>query len=82
MAYSIVYSPEAVDHLTYLSKAEQVKVLDEVDEQLANEPELLTRRRKLLRPNLLASWQLKLGDLRIFYEVQEEPTTIVAVSGG
>ena len=79
MPFEIIYSPEAVDHLQALPKASQVLVLDQVDEQLAHEPTLPTRKRKLLRPNLIAPWELRLGNLRVFYEVQDEPDPIVFI---
>ena len=47
--------------------------------QLTHQPTLPTRRRKLLRPNTIAPWELRLGDIRVFYEVQEEPTPQVIV---
>jgi mRNA-degrading endonuclease RelE of RelBE toxin-antitoxin system len=83
MAFAIVYSPEAVDHLRALPKRSQVLVLDQVEEQLTHEPILPTRKRKLLRPNPLAPWELRLGDIRVFYEVREEaePKVIVKAVG-
>jgi mRNA-degrading endonuclease RelE of RelBE toxin-antitoxin system len=71
MPYAIVYSPEVVDHLTALTKAQQVQVLDEVQAQLTHQPTLPTRRRKFLRPNALAQWELRVGDMRVFYDVEE-----------
>ena len=79
MAFKILYSPEAVDHLELLPKNSQALVLDEVDAHLAHQPTLPTRKRKLLRPNRIAPWELRLGDLRVFYEVQEEPEAVVIV---
>ena len=80
MAYSIIYSPEAVDHLAALPKATQELVLDQVEEQLSHEPALPTRNRKVLRPNPIAPWELRLGDVRVFYAVEEEPEPRVAVA--
>jgi mRNA-degrading endonuclease RelE of RelBE toxin-antitoxin system len=79
MAFTIVYSPEAVDHLAALPKAEQVRVIDQVEVQLAHQPTLPTRNRKVLRPNPLAPWQLRLGDIRVFYDVEQQPTPVVNV---
>jgi mRNA-degrading endonuclease RelE of RelBE toxin-antitoxin system len=79
MAFAIIYSPEALDHLRSLAKSNQVLVLDQVDEQLAHQPTLATRKRKLLRPNPIAPWELRIGDIRVFYEVQEEPAPQVIV---
>ena len=83
MAFSIIYSPEAVDHLAALPKDSQKLVLDEVERQLAHDPALATRKRKVLRPNPIAPWELRLGDLRVFYAVEEqpEPRVIVAAVG-
>ena len=79
MAYEIIYSPEAVDHLQALSKNSQVLVLDQVDAQLKHQPTLATRKRKVLRPNPMAPWELRLGDIRVFYEVQQEPDSVVII---
>ena len=40
MAYEIIYSPEAVDHLQALPKNSQVLVLDQVDAQLMHQADL------------------------------------------
>lgn len=80
MTFRIIYSPEAMDHLQALSKAAQTLVVDQVDEQLALEPKLPTRKRKLLRPNPVAPWELRLGDIRVFYDVQEEPESLVKIA--
>ena len=54
-------------------------VIDQVEEQLTYQPTLPTLKRKVLRPNPLAPWQLRLGDVRVFYEVQEEPTSVINI---
>lgn len=79
MGFEVLYSPEAVEHLTALSKAEQVRVLDEVDQQLTEQPMLPTRRRKLLRPNPIAPWELRIGNIRLFYSIEEEPAPVVSM---
>ncbi len=80
MVFAIVYSPEAVDHLAALSKATQRLVVDQVEKQLTHEPKLPTRKRKLLRPNPIAPWELRLGDIRVFYDVQEKAELLVKVA--
>lgn len=80
MAFSIIYSPEAVDHIRSLPKATQIFVVDQVDEQLPHEPKLPTRKRKLLRPNPIAPWELRLANIRIFYDVQDEPERLVKIA--
>jgi hypothetical protein len=54
LPYSIEYSPEAEDHLLFLTARQQAIVLDTVDEQLTHQPTVETRNRKPMRPNPLA----------------------------
>ncbi len=79
MPYRIEYSPEAFDHLQGLSVRDQRTVVDGVDEQLAHEPLVETRNRKPMRPNPIAPWELRIGRLRVYYEVKEDPDPVVTV---
>jgi hypothetical protein len=54
-------------------------VFDAVDEQLAHEPATETRNRKPLRPNPMAPWELRVRNLRVYYDVTEEPEKLVTV---
>jgi hypothetical protein len=60
-------------HLRLLSVPDQRTVLDAVDVQLAHQPTVETTNRKPMRPNPLAPWELRIGALRVYYEVKEEP---------
>ena len=80
MAYRIEYSPESEAHLQYLTARQQAIVIDTVDEQLMYQPTVETRNRKLMRPNTLALWELRIGNLRVYYDVEEEPLQIVSVN--
>ena len=73
MAYTIEYSPDTVDHLSALTARQRATVLGAVDAQLAHEPSGETRNRKPMRPNQLAPWELRVGTLRIYYDVEEDP---------
>ena len=44
-------------------------MLDAVRMQMRYEPLQETRNRKQLRPNPFAPWELRVGSLRVFYEV-------------
>lgn len=82
MPYHIVYASEIRDHLRYLTAQRRSTVFDEVNQQLTHEPTVETRNRKPLRPNPLASWELRSGDLRVYYDVEEDPeqqVNIVAI---
>ena len=79
MAYRIEYAPDAEDHLRALTVRQQAIVLDTVDRQLAYQPTVVTRQRKPLRPNSLAPWELRIGTLRVYYDVDETPEAVVYV---
>ncbi len=79
MPHRIDYSPVAEDHLRVLTARQQKTVLDTVDEQLTYQPTVETRNRKLMRPNPLAPWELRIGQLRVYYDVEEEPEPVVVI---
>jgi hypothetical protein len=47
--------------------------LDTVDEQLTHQPIVETRNRKPMRPNPLAPRELRIGALRVYYDVEDIP---------
>ena len=79
MAYDIEYSPDSVEHLQALTARQRSMVFDKVDEQLRNEPTVETKNRKPMRPNPVAPWELRIGDLRVYYDIEESPTNVVTV---
>lgn len=34
-----------------------------------------------MRPNTLAQYRLRVGDLRVYYDVEEQPTLLVLIKG-
>src|SRR5205807_9950022 len=54
VAYRVDYSPVTERHMRYLTRTQQVMVLNRVGESLAFTPTEPTRHRKRLRPNSLA----------------------------
>lgn len=80
MPYRIDYSPDARMHLKGLTKRKQEIVDDNIAAQLAHQPLSKTMNRKPMRPNpLTATWELRLGDLRVYYNVEEEPEQLVYI---
>ena len=79
MAYRIDYSPDAEEHLRGLSARHQSIVLDTVDKQLMHQPTVETKNRKPMRPNPIAPWELRIGNLRVYYDVEEEPEPVVYI---
>jgi mRNA-degrading endonuclease RelE of RelBE toxin-antitoxin system len=77
--YEIEYSPETVRHLRSLTARQRAIVFDAVDEQLSHQPTIETRHRKPMRPNPLAPWELRIGELRVYYDVEETPKPKVSI---
>ena len=50
-----------------------------MDRQLAYQPLVETRNRKPMRPNPVAPWELRIGHLRVYYDVSEMPERIVFI---
>ena len=57
--FTIEFTQEAMESLTFLRKHEQAAVLDAIEVQLASEPGVETRNRKPLRPNELSQWEIR-----------------------
>ena len=70
MPYEIAFAESIKAQLRGLTAQQRATVLDAVAQQLTHEPEVETRNRKLLRTNPLAPWELRIGELRVFYEVE------------
>ena len=79
MPYRVQFAESAEGHLAQLTTRQQTIVLEGVKVQLRFEPLRETRKRKQLRPNPFAPWELRLGALRVFYEVDAEETDLVNV---
>jgi mRNA-degrading endonuclease RelE of RelBE toxin-antitoxin system len=79
VAYRIEYSPATDEHLRVLSARQRAIVFDAVDEQLAHQPGVETRNRKPMRPNPRAPWELRIAELRVYYEIADEPEDVVTI---
>ena len=50
-----------------------------VTKYLSVDPMVETRNRKPMRPNPLAPWELRLGNLRVYFDIVSEPEPVVVV---
>jgi mRNA-degrading endonuclease RelE of RelBE toxin-antitoxin system len=74
--YEIEFQPHALNDLKSLRKFQQQQVLDSIEMQLRQRPTVATRNRKRLRPNETAEWELRVGQLRVFYNTDEDPLVV------
>jgi len=79
LPYRIDYSPETEDHFRTLTARQKAIILNAVDEQLVHQPTVETKNRKPMRPNPLAPWELRIGNLRVYYDVEEDPEPLVYI---
>ena len=80
MKYGIKLVPAAVEHLRALTARERANVLSALDEQLLDQPDRETRNRKRFRPNPIAEWALRIGDLRVYYDIDLPQAVIVVMA--
>ena len=79
MPYEVEFAESVEAHFGALTARERATVLDMIRRQLLHEPLQETRHRKPLRPNPIAPWELRIGQLRVFYEVVGGETGIVRI---
>jgi mRNA-degrading endonuclease RelE of RelBE toxin-antitoxin system len=69
--FEIELTDRAIEDLKWFKKHEQNIILDGIEVNLCYEPTTETRNRKLLRPNNTATWELRLGEYRVLYNVDK-----------
>ena len=74
--FEIEFTSDAVDDLKSFRKSEQQTIFDQINGQLSYQPVTDTRNRKKLRPNDVAEYELRIGNFRVFYDVDEETNTV------
>jgi mRNA-degrading endonuclease RelE of RelBE toxin-antitoxin system len=68
--FQVDFTIRANEHFAALTARQRTIVLTGIDEHLTNEPHVETRNCKLMRPNPLATWELRLGNIRVYYNVE------------
>lgn len=78
--YEIRFSEGVADDLGRVSGSQRAQILDRIEAQLRHEPTRRTRNRKVLVglvppwEHVEPVWQLRFGEYRVFYDVNEEET--------
>jgi mRNA-degrading endonuclease RelE of RelBE toxin-antitoxin system len=79
MAYHIEFADSVKAQLKNLNANQRTVIIDHIDKQLVQKPLTETRNKKPLRPNPIAPWELRIGMLRVFYEVSSDEPRIVRI---
>jgi len=78
--FRIVVRPRAAAQIRRLRRVDAVAILDAMETHLRHEPERLSRSRiKRLRGGNSATYRLRVGDYRVFYDVAEAEVVVIAV---
>jgi mRNA interferase RelE/StbE len=80
--YQIKFSQDGLIDLEFFAVYERKTIVDEIKKQLSYQPAVETSKKKKLRNNVIAPWELKIGTYRAFYEVLEDIVTVYVVSVG
>lgn len=82
MAFHVELSQRARENLRTFPKRDQQIITDEIRDQLVHQPDQPTRQRKKLRDNDIAPWELRIGDIRIFYDIDKDENLVIIVAIG
>jgi mRNA-degrading endonuclease RelE of RelBE toxin-antitoxin system len=82
MQYRVTITREAKTQLLGFAARERRIIGDGIAARLQDQPMVPSRAVKPLRPNPLAGYELRLGDLRVLYNVDEENSEVVVVALG
>ena len=80
--FKITYSGSVADDLKRLAAYLRSEILDQIEVQLRQEPTRQTRNRKIILglvppwDHLEPTWELRIGEHRVFYDVNEEERTV------
>jgi mRNA interferase RelE/StbE len=77
--YEIELTADAKIDLEYYTIFERKIIVSEIRKQLLHEAHVETRNRKILRENPIASWELRIGKFRIFYEITRSTVSIISL---
>ena len=78
--FRIVVRPAAAEQIRRLRRVDAVTIIDAVETHLQHEPERVSRGRiKRLRGRQDATYRLRVGEYRVFYDVLEKQVIVTAV---
>ena len=80
MKYRVVFAPEARDDFQALKARVRAEVRDAIVRHLMPQPTQVSRSRiKRLRGTRRPQYRLRVGDVRIFYDVLEDTVEVLAI---
>ncbi len=80
MGYDIVLAPHAVEDLKRLTARQSATVRDATERHLRHQPEKTSRSTiKRVRGVTRPQYRLRVGEIRVFYDVVEQSVAVLAI---
>lgn len=76
--FAIEFTPAAREDIHYFKRYEQNIIIEAIETQLTYQPNVETTNRFRRSPPEIADWELRVGDFRVLYNV-EESVQVVSV---
>lgn len=80
--FNIRFTDHALDDLQTFSEAERRWIVTALESQLITNAAEESQDRKRLRPDMLAEWAVRLGQVRVFYDVDVHNRTVKVAAVG
>ena len=80
MRYEILFAPQAAQDLKRLQARLRSEVKDAMEKHLRHEPQKVSKSRiKRLRGLARPQYRLRVGEIRVFYDITEEVVGVLAI---
>jgi mRNA-degrading endonuclease RelE of RelBE toxin-antitoxin system len=79
MRFCIALTFSATEDIGHFDPYEQRMIVAAIKSYLQVDADVESHRRKRLRPNQLAPWELKVGKYRVFYDLADSTVKVLAV---
>jgi mRNA-degrading endonuclease RelE of RelBE toxin-antitoxin system len=80
MKYEILFAPEAVQDFKRLSARDRSIVKEAIEKHLRHEPQRISKSRiKKLRGMSRSQYRLRVGEIRVFYDIVEQRVEVLAI---
>ena len=81
MRYEIIFAPEAAQDFKRLSARDRSTVRETIEKHLRYEPQRTSKSRiKKLQGISRPQYRLRVGEIRVFYDVAEERVEVLAIT--
>ncbi len=80
MRYEIIFAPETIQDFKHLSARNRSIVRDEIEKHLRYEPYKISKSRiKRLRGISRPQYRLRIGEIRVFYDIEGQEVEVLAI---